>query len=195
MLGGQSTLTWGVMLAIRQTTDEVTYVQADAAMNSGNSGGALLNLHGNGNGGYTAKVRPPASITDLIKRAQMAAYGLGGQPLAGYELDHLISLELGGAPADVADLWPQPWTGTANASQKDAVESYLRREACRALCRSRMRGGGSPQTGSPSTVSNTSHPGRRATPAFSCDARTGNRRALAVRIYLQEASWPPRGEA
>jgi len=70
------------MSAVGQTTDGVTYVQTDAAMNPGNSEGGLLNLHGNGHGGYTATVRPPASITDRIKRAQMAAYGLQGQSLA-----------------------------------------------------------------------------------------------------------------
>jgi hypothetical protein len=81
--------------------------------------------------GYTATVRPPESVTERIKRDQMAAYGLQGQPLSGYELDHLISLELGGSPDDVANLWPQPWTGEPNAHQKDAVETYLRREVCR----------------------------------------------------------------
>jgi hypothetical protein len=45
--------------------------------------------------GYTKKVRPSESVTEKIKRDQMAAYGLQDQRLADYELDHLISLELG----------------------------------------------------------------------------------------------------
>src|SRR5438309_91372 len=49
----------------------------------------------------------------------------------GPELDHLISLELGGSPDDVANLWPEPWTGDANAHQKDAVETHLKTEVCR----------------------------------------------------------------
>src|SRR5262249_17886860 len=73
-------------------------------------------------GGYPGTVRPPVSVTDSIKRGQMAAYGLQGRRLADYELDHLISLELGGSPADVANLWPEPWSGEANAHEKDAVE-------------------------------------------------------------------------
>src|SRR6266851_6673524 len=81
--------------------------------------------------GYTATVRPAVAVTDRIKKEQMAAYGLEGQPLSAYELDHLISLELGGAPADVANLWPQPWAGDPNAHQKDAVETHLKREVCR----------------------------------------------------------------
>jgi hypothetical protein len=41
---------------------------------------------------------------------------------------HLIALELGGAPQDVANLWPQPWSGEANAHMQDAVETHLNRE-------------------------------------------------------------------
>lgn len=63
----------------------------------------------------------------------MAAYGLRGQPLSQYELDHLIPLELGGAPADAANLWPQPRTGDASAAMKDAVEVFLNREVCRGV--------------------------------------------------------------
>jgi hypothetical protein len=80
--------------------------------------------------GYTATVRPSTSVTDRIKRDQMTAYSLQGQRLADYELDHLISLELGGAPAAVANLWPEPWTGDSNAHQKDAVENYLHEQVC-----------------------------------------------------------------
>jgi len=59
--------------------------------------------------GYTATVRPPVNVTEKIKRDQMAAYGLTGQPLSAFELDHLEALELGGAPDDVANLWPQEY--------------------------------------------------------------------------------------
>jgi len=44
---------------------------------------------------------------------------------------HLISLELGGAPADVANLWPEPWNGDSSAHQKDAVENFLNCQVCR----------------------------------------------------------------
>jgi hypothetical protein len=70
------------------------------------------------------------SVTEPIKRQQMVAYGLQGQPLSTIELDHLIPLELGGA-SDVANLWPEPWNGDANAHMKDAVENFLNREVCR----------------------------------------------------------------
>jgi hypothetical protein len=56
--------------------------------------------------GYTTTVRPPESVTEAVKVRAMAAYGLAG--LGSYELDHLIPLELGGAPADIRNLWPEP---------------------------------------------------------------------------------------
>src|SRR5262245_34240655 len=55
--------------------------------------------------GYTTTVRPPLTVTDLIKRERMAAYGLTGQAQKSFELDHLVPLELGGAPEDRANLW------------------------------------------------------------------------------------------
>jgi hypothetical protein len=61
----------------------------------------------------------------------MAAYGVESQPPTDFELDHLISLELGGAPADVANLWPEPFSGATNAHQKDAVENFLHDQVCR----------------------------------------------------------------
>ncbi len=80
--------------------------------------------------GYSAKVRPPTSYTTPLKRQLMDAYGYGGLPLANYELDHLISLELGGAPRDPANLWPLTRSGPAGAIQKDAIENFLHRQVC-----------------------------------------------------------------
>lgn len=79
--------------------------------------------------GYTKRVRPSTSVTTPIKRARLAAYGSRG-PLSAFELDHLIPLELGGAPAAVANLWPEPWTGTQGARTKDHVENVLHARVC-----------------------------------------------------------------
>lgn len=47
----------------------------------------------------------------------------------GCEIDHLISLELGGA--NTADnLWPQPYDGDWNAHDKDRLENTLRKMMC-----------------------------------------------------------------
>jgi hypothetical protein len=80
--------------------------------------------------GYTARVRPPVSYTDALKRRLLASYGLPNADPAGYELDHLISLELGGAPADPANLWPEPYAGAGGARKKDVAENATRRMAC-----------------------------------------------------------------
>lgn len=80
--------------------------------------------------GYTATVRPSTTITNRIKIERLAAYGFTG-PLSDYELDHLIPLELGGAPSDVANLFPEPWEGSEGARTKDATENYLHDQVCR----------------------------------------------------------------
>lgn len=56
---------------------------------------------------HTKQIRPPASYTDALKRAQMRAYGDIGSPVR-FEEDHLIPLALGGAPRDPRNLWPEP---------------------------------------------------------------------------------------
>jgi hypothetical protein len=79
--------------------------------------------------GWTSTVRPPTSITNPIKVERMRAYGDHGS-LSDYELDHLIPLELGGAPADVRNLWPEPYAGRDGATNKDDVENTLKRRVC-----------------------------------------------------------------
>jgi hypothetical protein len=81
-------------------------------------------------GGWSRKVRPPASYTDDLKRRQLQAYGLTGS-LSQYEEDHLIPISLGGSPTDPRNLWPQPG---ASPNPKDRVEAA----AARAVCSSRM---------------------------------------------------------
>lgn len=76
--------------------------------------------------GYTRTVRPPESVTYREKRASMRAYGDHGATRR-YEYDHLIPLELGGAPNDTRNLWPEPG---ATPNRKDRLESRLRRDVC-----------------------------------------------------------------
>jgi len=79
--------------------------------------------------GWTATIRPPAGYTTALKRSQMPQYGETG-PLSGYEEDHLEPLELGGAPRDPHNLWPQPWNGAQGAHVKDQTENALHRAVC-----------------------------------------------------------------
>ena len=82
--------------------------------------------------GYSRKVRPPSSVTEPEKLASMRAYGDTGpahpaHPPHDFEYDHLISLELGGAPNDLKNLWPEPG---ASPNPKDRLENRLHMLVC-----------------------------------------------------------------
>jgi hypothetical protein len=77
--------------------------------------------------GYTATVRPPVSYTNKLKVEQIAAYGYADTNLHNYEEDHLISLELGGAPSDPSNLWPELG---ASPNAKDKIENMCNQKVC-----------------------------------------------------------------
>jgi hypothetical protein len=77
--------------------------------------------------GWTSTIRPPTSYTDPLKLQELRAYGDGGKSPSGFELDHLISLELGGAPSDPRNLWPESHKSSYN---KDGLENSLRAQVC-----------------------------------------------------------------
>jgi hypothetical protein len=86
--------------------------------------------------GYTKTIRPPERYTYDLKVQQLhSGYAVNGDTLTrDYEEDHLISLEIGGNPTSVKNLWPEPWHGAAstpwNASVKDALENRLHSLVC-----------------------------------------------------------------
>jgi hypothetical protein len=80
--------------------------------------------------GWTATVRPSVSFTDRIKVRVIPLYGHHDLNLDHYELDHLIPLEIGGAPRDQKNLWPQPYAGEWGARKKDVLEKKLNRMVC-----------------------------------------------------------------
>src|ERR1039458_98564 len=84
--------------------------------------------------GYTARIRPPESITGPEKRANARSYGYKGS-LGVAEYDHLVPLELGGDPNDGKNLWVEPPSPGHRASSgvinpKDSVESQARALVC-----------------------------------------------------------------
>ena len=79
--------------------------------------------------GYARSVRPPYAVTGPIKRRLMDAQH-PNEPMADYELDHLIPISLGGAPLDQRDLWLQPRRGPANAGDKNVLAYVLWRLVC-----------------------------------------------------------------
>jgi hypothetical protein len=76
--------------------------------------------------GWTRTVRPPVDFTNALKLRQLRQYGMRGPPSA-YQEDHLISLELGGSPADPRNLWPEPYP---RASAVDQIENDLNHRVC-----------------------------------------------------------------
>jgi hypothetical protein len=79
--------------------------------------------------GYTTRVRPPTSYTDPIKRDMLRRYGMSGTASA-YELDHLVPLEVGGAPASVRNLWPEARGPHPGSAEKDRMENLLHDRVC-----------------------------------------------------------------
>jgi hypothetical protein len=75
------------------------------------------------------------AVTAAMKTAVFGAYQVSpakrhlANGKAAYEIDHLVSRELGGCDA-AANLWPQPYTGAWNAHLKDRVENRLHVEVC-----------------------------------------------------------------
>jgi hypothetical protein len=100
----------------------------------------------------TSEVRPSTSVTNRIKTETMEAYGFT-DVRTHYELDHLISLQNGGCPDCVENLWPEAYGDTDHpmtqnqraawnrnnpdsdevrpgALEKDMVESHVHDEIC-----------------------------------------------------------------
>jgi hypothetical protein len=70
--------------------------------------------------GYSASVR---DVPQSEKDAVYARYNVAYVPYA-HEVDHLISLELGGSNA-IQNLWPEPYAGRWGARTKDVLENRL----------------------------------------------------------------------
>jgi hypothetical protein len=78
--------------------------------------------------GWTKTVRPPTSKTNGMKATSARSYDLA--PGEKGEYDHLVSLELGGAPDDPRNLWVEPGK---IPNPKDAVENKLHAAVCSGL--------------------------------------------------------------
>jgi len=76
--------------------------------------------------GYAQSVRNvPQSEKDQV----YAEYGITKHAPGQYEIDHLVSLEIGGSN-DMKNLWPELYTGPYNAHMKDQVENFLHAQVC-----------------------------------------------------------------
>jgi len=77
--------------------------------------------------GYSQKVR---NVPADVKQQVYAEYGITSHQPGEYEVDHLISLELGGSNS-IKNLWPQSYlTQPWNAHVKDKLENEIHAEVC-----------------------------------------------------------------
>ena len=77
--------------------------------------------------GYTKKVR---NVPKAVKDQVYASYGITRRTPGEYEVDHLISLELGGSNS-IKNLWPESYKTTPwNAHVKDKLENRLHADVC-----------------------------------------------------------------
>lgn len=81
----------------------------------------------------TTSTKLVRNVPQSLKKAVYASYGLTGndrsQCKEGYEVDHLISLELGGSN-EQANLWPQTFCSVWSAHVKDLLENKLHALVC-----------------------------------------------------------------
>jgi hypothetical protein len=72
-----------------------------------------------------------ASVRDVPYSVKLAVYARYGVPYVAYEheVDHLVSLEVGGSNA-ITNLWPEPYAGRWGARTKDVLENALHDLVC-----------------------------------------------------------------
>lgn len=77
--------------------------------------------------GYAGKAR---NVSRSLKNRVYRSYGVTARAPGEYEVDHLVSLELGGSNS-IRNLWPQSYvTQPLNARVKDRVENRLHALVC-----------------------------------------------------------------
>ena len=155
--------------------------------------------------GWTATIRPSSSFTTALKVEQIGQYGYTDTSTSSYEEDHLISLELGGAPADPRNLWPEPYAISladgrpTGAHTKDGFETKLKSQVCAgaitlAVAQSEIGDHwvhayyGIALTASPTIPTSTAAPTAHITPRPSTPAATSQPAALKVQITSLPAS-------
>lgn len=77
--------------------------------------------------GYARSVR---NVPQSVKNKDYAEYGITSHRSGQYEVDHLVSLELGGSN-DISNLWPELATPKPGFHEKDKVENYLHSQVCK----------------------------------------------------------------
>ena len=69
------------------------------------------------------------NITEEMRRAVFTAYGIDPARRSEFEVDYLITPDLGGAES-IRNMWPQPYSVRWNARVKDRLEQRLHQLVC-----------------------------------------------------------------
>jgi hypothetical protein len=81
----------------------------------------------------TTSTKLVRNVPSSEKKAVFKEYGMDGNDRSvckdGFEIDHIISLELGGSN-DIKNLWPQNYCGPCGAHIKDKLENKLHALIC-----------------------------------------------------------------
>ncbi len=77
--------------------------------------------------GYAGSVR---NVPQSLKNKVYASYGVKTRKPGQYEVDHLVSLQLGGSN-NIANLWPEINAPKPGFHEKDRVENYLHDQLCK----------------------------------------------------------------
>jgi hypothetical protein len=77
--------------------------------------------------GYSKSVR---NVPDAVKNQAYAEYGISSHRPGEYEVDHLVSLELGGSN-DISNLWPESAAPSPGFHEKDRYENFAHDQVCR----------------------------------------------------------------
>lgn len=94
--------------------------------------------------GWSARQRPPVSLTNQWKRQAMVNYGYAASEIRNLEGDHVVPIEAGGNPgaylvngrwqpaSPLTNFWPEAWTRDdgLGARAKDLTENAIRRSIC-----------------------------------------------------------------
>lgn len=85
---------------------------------------------GYANGSVKSGEKGVRNVPQSEKLAVYREYGITNHPNGAYEIDHLISIELGGSN-DIKNLWPESYvTKPYNAHTKDKLEDRLHALVC-----------------------------------------------------------------
>jgi hypothetical protein len=68
-------------------------------------------------------------VTESVRKRVFEEYGVPVSRSSEFEVDHLISLELGGGN-DIKNLWPELYEPRPGARDKDRLENALHRQVC-----------------------------------------------------------------